>query len=67
MKNNETFTQLKDTELGSLALKLSSDRRILLDFVRTCCAGERSDGKYLHSRAMIQQKAIEVLDELEED
>ena len=65
--NKEPFRQFKDTELGSLALKLSGDRRILLDFVRACSSGERSDGTYLHSRAMIQEKAIKILDELGED
>ena len=65
--NKEPFTPLKDTELGSTALKLSSDRRILLDFVRTCTAGERPDGGYSHSRSYLRQKAISILDELEED
>jgi hypothetical protein len=65
--NKQPFVPLKDTELGNVALKLSSDRRILLDFVRTCSAGERPDGQYCHSRAMIQEKAINILDELEED
>jgi hypothetical protein len=65
--SNQPFTPLKDTELGSVALKLSSDRRILLDFVRTCSAGERPDGGYCHSRSYLRQKAVSILDELEEN
>ena len=65
--NKEPFVPLKDTELGNVALKLSSDRRILLDFVRTCSAGERPYGEYCHSRAKLQEKALQILDELGED
>lgn len=65
--NKHSFMHFKDTELGGLALKLSSDRRILLDFVRTCASGERTNNGYLHSRDSIRDKALKILEELEED
>ena len=64
MTNNQ-FTRTKDTRLGNAALELSKDRRILLDFVYTCASGKRSDGKYSHSRADIQEKAEKLLKQLE--
>lgn len=64
MTNNQ-FTRTKDTRLGSAALELSKDRRVLLDFVYTCASGKRLDGKYSHSRADIQEKAEQVLKQLE--
>jgi hypothetical protein len=65
--NNEPFMPLKDTDLGNTALRLSEDRRLLLDFVRICSSGEIPGGGYSCSRKLIQQKAIQILEELEEN
>ena len=65
--SKKPFIHFKDSELGSLAIKLSSDRRALLDFVRTCSAEKGSNGSYLHSREAIQEKALKLLEDLEED
>ena len=63
--NNKQFVRTKDTRLGSAAIELSKDRRVLLDFVYTCASGKRSDGSYSHSRQDLQEKAEQVLKQLE--
>lgn len=64
MKDKQ-FIRTKDTRLGNAAIELSKDRRVLLDFVYTCASGKRLDGNYIHSRADIQEKAEQVLKQLE--
>ena len=65
--SDQPFMPLRDTELGNTALKLSEDRRILLEFVRSCSSGERKEGGYLQSRDQIREKAILILEQLGEN
>jgi len=58
-KMNRQFQQVTD-----MAIDMSRDRRVLLDFLYTVAAAPNS-GEYTHSREDLHQKALKVLKELD--
>jgi hypothetical protein len=62
-KHDYQFKQ-KYSEVSDIALKLSSDRRILIDFLHTVASSANKEGIYTLSREKLQSKALDLLEDL---
>ena len=58
-------TTLLDTELGRNALDMAAENRIMKDFLITASASKNSGGKFTQSRENLQERAKNVLKELD--
>lgn len=63
-KQINTLINNRTQDITDIALDLSQDRRVLLDFVETCAVTPNKLGKYTHSRDEIQIKAKNILNSL---
>lgn len=52
-------------EISDIAIDMSKERRILLDFLYTAAAPNKKDGSYTHDRQELYEKAIKVIKELD--
>ena len=62
--NEESKLRNKLSDVTDMAIDMSRDRRVLLDFVYTA-ASASSKGEYTHSREDLHKKALDILNELE--
>lgn len=54
----------RTAELSDMAIDMSKDRRVLLDFLETCAVAPRNNGEYTHSREDLEEKARKILEDM---
>lgn len=64
MTKEEYKTNKQFAEVSDLAIKLSSDRRILIDFLETVACSPNKEGKYTLSREKLQSRALDLIEDL---
>ena len=53
------------SEISDIAIEMSRERRILIDFLYTVAAPKKNDGSYTHGRQELYKKAIKLIEELD--
>ena len=66
MKTKEhTHLSRRVSEISDMAIDMSRERRLLIDFLYTLAAPPKNDGSYTHDRQELYEKAIKVIKELD--
>jgi hypothetical protein len=62
-KHDYQFKQ-KYSEVSDIAIQMSSDRRVLIDFLYTVACSPQRSGSYTFSREQLQAKALDLVEDL---